>query len=157
MTKKLVGLAMSPQTIGAAGADGVLGQYSFRNTPGTRQPGASSHPGAYLLELSSFVRKLLASGRYNHLAVVSAEYGINTKSFFDADVHARMLGVVTAIACECDCKTIELPPRSVSEMAIGRKGATYEDYQQAAARNGQSIKGLHASEAYWIMICASKE
>ena len=82
MTKHLVAVALSPEIIGVAGTDLHFGQYALRNTPGTRVPGTSSHPGAFLSELRDFVKRVIQSRKYQYIAMSSSEYGINTKNFF---------------------------------------------------------------------------
>lgn len=157
MTKHLVAVALSPEIVGVAGSDLQFGQYTLRNTPGTRVPGTSSHPGAFLSELRDFVKKVIQSRNYHYIALSSSEYGINTKNFFDAEAKAKMIGTVLLTAFESNCKVVEVSPRNVSQEAIGRKGASTADYLQAAHSNGTAIQGLLAAEAYWIMILASKE
>lgn len=157
MTKHLVAVAISPEIIGVAGTDLQFGQYTIRNTLGTRVPGTSSHPGAFLSELREFVKRVIQSRKYRYIAVCSSEYGINTKNFFDAEAKARMIGTVLLTAYESNCKVVEVTPRNVSQEAIGRKGATSSQYLDAARRNSVAVQGALAAEAYWIMILASKE
>jgi hypothetical protein len=157
MTKHLVAIALSPEIIGVAGTDLHFGQYALRNTPGTRVPGTSSHPGAFLSELRDFVKRVIQSRKYQYIAMSSSEYGINTKNFFDAEAKAKMIGTVLLTAFESNCKVVEVTPRNVSQEAIGRKGANPEDYLKAAYSNGTPIKGMLAAEAFWIMVLASKE
>jgi Holliday junction resolvasome RuvABC endonuclease subunit len=156
MSKRTVAISLNQSMVGIAGIDAQYGQFELPSASKSRLPGASSHPGAYLSELESYVGNVSKARGYDQIVVSQSEYGINAKSFCDAEIRARAAGVLFLLAAKQNLKVIEVAPRDVSEMAIGRKGATLEDYQSAAAKNGLTIKSKYAAEAYWMLVTATK-
>ncbi|XZE35315.1 crossover junction endodeoxyribonuclease RuvC [Pirellulaceae bacterium SH501] len=160
MTRRVVAISLSPVSIGVAGFDLVFGQYNLPSGGKAKAVGSSSLAGAKLLELHNYLDKhILSERRYDVVAIQSSQYGINVKSFNDAEAIARMTGVVLMASARHKMQLFEFAPDAVSKMAIGRKGASAADYVQAAGRNGVEIKinSQLAAEAYWIMCLASNQ
>lgn len=155
MSKKLVGIKVSPLAIGLAGSDGQQAEFRMPSAQKSRQPGSSTHVGAYLSEMRERLRRVFSI--YDTIAIQSSEYGLNVNSFLKAEELARMTGVVILAAYEHKIRVIEVHPKDVSELAIGRKGATMADYLDSAVKNGMNLKSEYAAEAYWIMSLASKD
>lgn len=156
MVKRTVAISLNQSIVGIAGSDGQYGQYELPSASKARLPGASSHPGAHLSELEAYVNSVCEKRGYSQIVVSQSEYGINAKGFYDADIRARSVGVLFLLAAKRNVKVTEVAPRDVSEMAIGKKGATLEDYLSAASKNGLSIKSKYAAEAYWMLATATK-
>ncbi|AMV35732.1 hypothetical protein VN12_26805 [Pirellula sp. SH-Sr6A] len=160
MTRRVVAISLSPVSIGIAGFDLVFGQYNLPSGGKAKAIGSSSLAGARLLELHNYLDKhILSDRRYDIVAIQSSQYGINVKSFNDAEANARMAGVVLMASARHKVQLVEFAPDAVSRMAIGRKGATPADYIDAAGKNGVQIKinSQLAAEAYWIMCLASNQ
>lgn len=153
--KLLVGLKLTPVAIGLAGSDGQHAEFRMPSAQRSKQPGSSTHVGAYLSELRERLRRVFAI--YETIAIQSSEYGLNVNSFLKAEELARMTGVVIFSAFEQKIRVVEVHPKDVSELAIGRKGATMPDYLDSAVKNGMNIKSEYAAEAYWIMSLAGKD
>lgn len=153
--KTLVGLKLTPAAIGLSGSDGQFAEFRMPSAQRSKQPGSSTHVGAYLAELRERLRRVFAI--YETIAIQSSEYGLNVNSFLKAEELARMTGVVILAAYEQKIRVVEVHPKDVSELAIGRKGATMPEYLESAVKNGVSVKSEYAAEAYWIMSLASKE
>lgn len=158
MSKHIVGVSISQAVIGVAGYDKQYGQYTLPSGGAkARVLNSSSHAAAYLVEFRSYLLAVLKSRKYSGLALLETEYGIHSKGFAEAEAKARMVGVAMMTAAECSVRLSLVAPKAVSEMAIGRKGATLDDYVDAAAKNGVMLKSQRAAEAFWIMVLASKE
>jgi hypothetical protein len=154
MNKRVIGVSLRTDMIGVAGSDGLIGQKSIGVSTKTRSLTIDT-----LLDLKEYFDKTLTTPtrRYNVVAVAAGEYSINVKGFAEADLHSKMVGALSLIAADHGVKICEVCNNHVSELAIGRKKASLEDYRNAAVRTGVKVNGLYAAEAFWIMLLASKE
>lgn len=157
MSRRVVGISLTPTAIGISGNDGLCGQKSLPSAGAKRTLASSSHGGSYLVELHEYLSKVFQSKRYQFASIAATEYSINARGFSEAEVRTKMVGIVWLAAAQSNVKVLEWPSKAVSEIAIGRKGASFDDYIEAATRNGVSVRGPCAAEAFWLMKLACKE